>query len=181
MTDLPHAHRIRRACQTEPLADSVTLGYDARFLRRRVLDTATGASFLADLPETTSLDAGDAFELDDGRLIGVIAAQEPLIEVRGDLARLAWHIGNRHTPCRIEADRLLIRQDHVLAGMLTGLGAAIREVVEPFTPEGGAYGPGRTLGHDHGPDHAHPHVHHHASHTHDEEPEEDEGDPEVVR
>jgi urease accessory protein len=187
MTDLPPAHRIRRAGHGGTLADSVTLGYDARFLRRRMLDTAKGAAFLADLPETTSLDAGDAFELDDGRLIGVIAAEEPLIEVKGDLARLAWHIGNRHTPCQIEAGRLLICADHVLAAMLTGLGAQVREVVEPFTPEGGAYGPGRTLGHDHGPgehDHAHPHVHTHISHTTEEEPEEplaDEGGPEVFR
>ena len=194
MTDLPPAHRIRRAGHGGALADSVTLGYDARFLRRRMLDTAKGAAFLADLPETTSLDAGDAFELDDGRLIGVIAAEEPVLEVTGDLARFAWHIGNRHTPCQIEAGRLLIRADQVLAGMLEGLGATLRATEEPFTPEGGAYGHGRTLGHDTGPgghgpgepghDHPHPHVHHHVSHTTDDEPEEplaDEGGPEVFR
>jgi urease accessory protein len=79
------------------------------------------------------------------------------------LHRIAWHIGNRHTPCQIEADRLLIQRDHVIADMLRLIGAQVREVVEPFTPEGGAYGHGRTHGHDHS--HAHGPVAH--SHDHD--------------
>jgi urease accessory protein len=69
--------------------------------------------------------------------------------VTGDLTRLAWHIGNRHTPCQIEADHLVIRADHVLAAMLTGLGASVTPAKAPFTPEGGAYGHGRTMGHEH--------------------------------
>ena len=97
----------------------------------------------------------------------LVAAEEPLLEVTGaDLARIAWHIGNRHTPCQIEADRLLIQRDHVMADMLARIGAEVREVVEPFTPEGGAYGHGRTHGHDHGHSHGpgedHDHHHHHA-------------------
>jgi len=130
----------------------VTLTYEARFLRRKRLTTDVGEAFLVDLPKARSLDHGDAFELTDGRLIEVIAAPEPLLEITGDLARLAWHIGNRHTPCQIETDRLLIARDHVLGDMLARVGAHIREVVAPFTPEGGAYGHGRTLGHAH--DHA---------------------------
>ena len=79
-----------------------------------------------------------------------------------DLPRIAWHIGNRHTPCQIESDRLLIQRDHVIADMLRRIGAEVIEVIEPFTPEGGAYGHGRTHGHDHshshGPEgHAHSH------------------------
>ena len=66
-----------------------------------------------------------------------------------DLVRLAWHIGNRHTPCQIEADRLLIQQNHVMWDMLALLGATVKDVSEPFTPEGGAYGHGRTHGHRH--------------------------------
>ena len=81
------------------------------------------------------------------------------------LMRLAWHIGNRHTPCQIEAGRLLIREDHVLEAMLRQLGATVTKVREPFTPEGGAYGHGRTMGHDHG----HGHVHHHSSHRQGDE------------
>ena len=75
---------------------------------------------------------------EDRRLVAVRAAVEPLLEVRGDLARLAWHIGNRHAPARIEADRLLVRRDRVMAQMLEGLGAALAEIDGPFVPEGGA-------------------------------------------
>lgn len=128
----------------------ISLTYEARFLRRRKMRSDSGLYFLLDLPQTTSLDHGGAIRLEDGREIEVIAAPEPLIEVRGpDLPRLAWHIGNRHTPCQIEADRLLIQPDHVIREMLDKLGAGLRDVTEPFTPEGGAYGHGRTHSHAH--------------------------------
>ena len=129
--------------------DRVTLSYDARFLRRKVLTSEGGTQFLVDLSQTTSLNRGDAFKLEDGRLIEVVPAREDLLEITGDLTRLAWHIGNRHMPCQIEADRLLIQDDHVLRDMLEKLGADLRKVHEPFTPEGGAYGHGRTHGHAH--------------------------------
>ncbi len=181
MPDLSPARRV--LCRGDRLAvqvpaDRVTLGYDSRFLRRKRLTADSGATFLLDLPETISLDAGDCFVLDDGKLIEVVAAQEPVLVVTGDLPRLAWHIGNRHTPCQIEPGRLVIRRDHVLEEMLHQLGAGVSEAVEPFTPEGGAYGHGRTLGHDHGPEagHEQKHVHFHSSHTHPDEPEE-EPDP----
>jgi urease accessory protein len=77
------------------------------------------------------------------------------LAVSGDLARLAWHIGNRHTPCQVEKGRLLIRRDHVLEAMLRQLGAGVEAVIAPFRPEGGAYGHGRTMGHDHGHSHDH--------------------------
>lgn len=148
MTDLPPARKVVKS--SDRIAyDLVTLAYDERFLRRKRLVTAHDEGFLVDLAETVSLSHGDFLELDDGRLIKVMAAEEPLLVVTGDLARLAWHIGNRHTPCQVEADRLLIRQDHVLEAMLVQLGARIARSLEPFTPEGGAYGHGRTLGHSH--------------------------------
>ncbi|MBF9042672.1 urease accessory protein UreE [Rhodobacterales bacterium HKCCE4037] len=147
---LPSSRHIRRAGHWSDARDVVTLSYDDRFLRRKVLSTQDGSRFLVDLAHTTSLDHGDAFELDDGSLIEVNAATEPLLEVTGDdLVRLAWHIGNRHTPCQIEAGRLLIKRDHVIRDMLGKIGATLREVEEPFTPEGGAYGHGRTHSHDH--------------------------------
>jgi len=115
-----------------------------------VLTSDTGAKFLVDLEATTSLNNGDAFLLEDGRKIGVQPAAEALLEVTGDhILRLAWHIGNRHMPCQIEAGRLLIQRDHVIHEMLVKLGANLREVTEPFTPEGGAYGHGRTHSHAH--------------------------------
>lgn len=130
--------------------DSVTLTYDDRFLRRKVLTSDNGLRFLVDLGQTTSLNAGDAFVLSDGRHVGVRPAPEALLEVTGDdLVLLAWHIGNRHTPCQVEPARLLIQQDHVIRSMLTQLGATLRDIVEPFTPLGGAYGHGRTHSHAH--------------------------------
>lgn len=131
--------------------DRVTLAYEDRLIRRKRIVTDGGLAVLVDMPVAVGLDDGDALELEDGRLVAVRAAPEPLLEVRGDLARLAWHIGNRHAPARIEPDRLLIRRDRVLARMLEGLGAALRDVEGPFVPEGGAYGEGRVMGHSHGP------------------------------
>lgn len=159
MTGLPHTHEVlSRGGWQGPAADRVRLDYEGRFLRRRRLETEGGMAFLADLPQTVSLGPGDAFRLSDGRLVEIEAAVEPLLQITGpDLVRLAWHIGNRHTPCQIETGRLLIARDRVLADMLRGLGATLSEVAEPFRPEGGAYGHGRTLGHEHGRDHGHDH------------------------
>jgi urease accessory protein len=147
---LPVAQTLHRSGQWPRLATGrVVLGYDERFLRRKRLTMASGDAFLVDLAETTNLLAGDAFELSDGRLVEIAAAEEAVLVIRGDLVRLAWHIGNRHTPCQIGADHLVIRADHVLADMLRGLGATVTETLAPFTPEGGAYGLGRTMGHAH--------------------------------
>ncbi|WP_299691987.1 urease accessory protein UreE [uncultured Tateyamaria sp.] len=135
-------------------ADHLLLTYEDRFLRRKVLTLASGAQLLVDLPQTTSLEHGGALITTDSQEIEVQAAPEPLLEVTGgSLHRIAWHIGNRHTPCQIEETRLLIQRDHVMADMLGKIGATVREVTEPFTPEGGAYGHGRTHGHDHSHSH----------------------------
>ncbi len=147
---LPVAQTLYRSGDWPRLTTGrVVLGYEDRFLRRKRLTMASGEPFLVDLAETVNLLAGDAFGLDDGRLVEIAAAEEPVLVIRGDLVRLAWHIGNRHTPCQIEPDRLLIRADPVLADMLRGLGATVIEAQAPFTPEGGAYGLGRTMGHAH--------------------------------
>lgn len=147
---LPPSRQTRKPGHWSDAYDCVTLSYDDRFLRRKMLTTVQAETFLVDLTHTISLDHGAAFELEDGRLIGVVAAEEELLEVTGsDLTRLAWHIGNRHTPCQISPDRLLIQRDHVIREMLGKIGATVREVIEPFTPEGGAYGHGRTHGHSH--------------------------------
>jgi urease accessory protein len=154
MTELPIARELL-AHPPAQVADHVVLDYDQRLLRRRRLVTRGGVAFLADLTAVTNLDDHWGFRLDDGRAIGVEPAPEDLVEVTGDLARLAWHIGNRHTPCEIGANALRIRRDHVIEAMLTQLGARLRPVTGPFRPEGGAYGAGRTMGHDHDHDHHH--------------------------
>ena len=128
----------------------VTLNFEARFLRRKRLMTDCGKGFMVDLAGTVSLNEGDAFVLEDGRQIIIQAEIEAVVEIRHEtIARIAWHIGNRHTPCEIRSDHLVIRRDHVLEDLLIRLGANLVKVMAPFNPEGGAYGIGRTHGHDH--------------------------------
>lgn len=131
--------------------DIVVLAHDERHLRRKLLTLQHGDQLLVDLPEPVMLAHGDRLVLDDGRHAEVIAAEEALLEVRAAnaeaLTALAWHIGNRHLPAQIEADRILIERDHVIEAMLLGLGASVREVSEPFQPVRGAY-----HGHGHGDD-----------------------------
>lgn len=152
MTALPVAQQLDRSgAWSDPAADRVVLDYEARFLRRKRLQGLDGLAFVVDLEQTTSLDAGDALVLADGRRVEVVAAAEEVLEVRGpNLPRLAWHIGNRHTPCQMDGDALVIRRDPVIRHMLEHLGAEVTEAMRPFTPEGGAYGHGRTHSHEHG-------------------------------
>ena len=144
------AQHVETHIHTGDAADTVTLDYEARFLRRKRLVSDAGEPFLVELAETQSLNQGEGLRLDDGRIIAVMAAAEPLLAVRhGNLARIAWHVGNRHTPCQIADDHILIREDKVLQTMLEGLGASVTQVTAPFTPEGRAYGRGRTHDHEH--------------------------------
>jgi urease accessory protein len=139
-------------------ADSVVLGYDDRHRRRLAMKGTKGVAFVLDLPAAESLRGGDALVLEDGRLIEVVAAPEALLEIRGTdplhLARLAWHIGNRHVPAQLLARSLRIRRDHVIAEMAVQLGARVIEIEAPFEPEGGAYTVAphhhQHNGHDHG-------------------------------
>jgi urease accessory protein len=165
-------------------ADTVVLEFDDRHRRRLAMTGTRGLEFLLDLPETVALRGGDALLLEDGRLIEVVAAPEPLIELRGvdprQMVRLAWHLGNRHLPVQIAGKHLRIRRDHVIEEMVKGLGASVIEIEAPFDPEGGAYvsaGHHHQHSHDHdhhGHDHDHHHDHHHghdhghhAGHDHD--------------
>ncbi|WP_270936226.1 urease accessory protein UreE [Falsiroseomonas oryzae] len=147
--------------------DTVTVDFDDRFRRRRLYTAEGGLAFLLDLPEAQVLKDGDGLLLASGGFVRVRAAAEPLVEVTAKnpqhLLRLAWHLGNRHLPAQIDADRILIRDDHVIVAMLAGLGATTRAVQAPFNPEGGAYG-----GHAHTHAHGHGH-HHHQQHPHDDD------------
>ena len=146
----PRATALRRGRAGDALTGEVVLDHEARWLRRRTLAALDGTRLLVDLPETTRLRDGDVLVCEDGRLIAVRAEREALMAVTGPgLARLAWHVGNRHAACQVEDDRLLLRRDHVLRGMLEGLGAWVEDVDAPFEPEGGAYGHGPVHGHSH--------------------------------
>lgn len=147
--DLGVAGAVLEAGHGRVVAGRVVLDYEGRCLRRKRLVTADGAGFLVDLPQTVSLPEGAAFALEDGRVVEVVEAREQVLVITGDLPRLAWHIGNRHCPCELHADHLVIRADPVLQAMLEQLGAQITRSFAPFRPEGGAYGHGRTFGHSH--------------------------------
>ncbi|MGC1498070.1 MAG: urease accessory protein UreE [Sulfitobacter sp.] len=150
MTHLPIAQTLHRKGHWTGPATPCELDYTERFLRRKRLTMVTGEPFIVDLAQTTSLDDGDALELDTGVLVQITAGVEALYKVSGaDLVRLAWHVGNRHTPCQINEDHLLIQADPVIGHMLEHLGADVEPVTAPFTPEGGAYGHGRTHSHEH--------------------------------
>ena len=168
---------------TEAPADTVVLDFDDRHRRRLAMTGTRGLEFLLDLENAVALRGGDALVLEDGRLVEVVSAPEPLVEIRGadphHLIRVAWHLGNRHLPTQIMPKALRIRRDHVIEAMVKGLGARVVEIEAPFDPEGGAYaGTGHGDAHDHahhpgheGHDHAHDHGHHehgHDHHHHDE-------------
>ena len=135
---------------------TVTLVYADRCRRRVRLMDDRGVPFLLDLVRPARLADGDGLVLADGTIIRVIAKPEPLVEaVATDarhLARLAWHVGNRHVAAQIIDEKCLrIVHDSVLEQMLRGLGAETRAVTAPFHPEGGAYA-SLAMGHHHGHD-----------------------------
>jgi len=144
-----HSHSEAHA----ELAGIVTLDYDDRYRRRIALTCENGFEFLLDLPKVIELRDGDDLLLEDGRHVRVRAAAEPLMKATASdphhLIRTAWHVGNRHLPCEIHADHLILRYDHVIEGMLQQLGVDVERFDAPFNPEGGAYGQGRTHSHDH--------------------------------
>lgn len=156
------AHDIQTAGNwTGPAADTVVLDFDDRHRRRLAMTGVNGMAFLLDLAAAAALKDGDGLVLDDGRIVAVQAASEPLMEITcrdaAHLVQIAWHLGNRHLPTELFGDCLRIRQDHVIRDMLAQLGATVTDIQAPFNPEGGAYGHGRTHGHDHNHEHGHSH------------------------
>ena len=151
---------MRRACEVRPAGawneasaiDSIALDAHERHRRRIVLTAERGTQFLLDLPQAAALRDGDGLLLDDGGVVRVAGRPEALLEIRAasadDLARLAWHIGNRHVELQIAGNALRIRRDHVIEAMLVGLGARVTPIEAPFVPEAGAYAHD-----DHGNDH----------------------------
>ena len=141
--------------------DFVELPHDGRHRRRVTMRTEGDLVFLLDLLETTRLMHGDGLVLDDGRIIAVAAADEPMAEITATdahhLGRIAWHLGNRHLPTEILPGRLRIAPDPVIEEMVRGLGGTVHRTEARFEPEGGAY------------EHAAAHQRGHGEHQHDEQ------------
>jgi urease accessory protein len=161
MPTLQHAsiHRSAGQWPDDRAVGAVTLDFEARHRRRIRLTLDDGEAILLNLRRAVAMSDGDGLQLEDGRWVRVQASKERLVEIRhadpDQLARLAWHLGNRHLPTDISGPLLRIRPDHVIEAMLRGMGADLRTVVASFQPEGGAY-----AGHSHS-HHADEIKHHH--------------------
>ena len=147
MSELIRAVRVVTAAHFDGVPDdSIVLDYEHRHRRRLQLNSESGKSFLLDLKETVALLDSDVLQLDDGTSVAVKAKPERVADISAadnqHLARIAWHLGNRHLATQIFDGRLRIAYDHVIVDMLKGLGAAVEVIDAPFHPEGGAYAHG---------------------------------------
>ena len=159
----------------------VELDWDVRQKSRIAATDSTGRELNVFLPRGSVLRGGDVLVAEDGSLIRVKSAPQPVLVVTHcpdhgtpfDLLRAAYHLGNRHVPLELQPDRLLLEPDHVLADMLRAQHLIVTATTSAFEPEGGAYEPGAHAGHAHGHDHGHAHDHDHdhdhghAHHDHD--------------
>ncbi|HEY0857788.1 MAG TPA: urease accessory protein UreE [Albitalea sp.] len=133
-----------------PATVQLQLDFSYRTKSRLRAKLATGEEVGLFLPRGTILRGGQKLLGRDGRIVEVVAAPEDLLEARcADalaLARAAYHLGNRHVAVEVGADAagewLRIQADHVLEGMLAGLGATVKALCAPFEPEAGAYAHG---------------------------------------
>lgn len=129
-----------------PATERLELDFGYRTKSRLRARLSSGEEVGLFLPRGTVLRGGQKLAARDGRIIEVVAAPESLVEVRCsnpfELARAAYHLGNRHVAVELGDGFLRIRADHVLEGMLIGLGASVLPVRAPFEPEAGAYAPG---------------------------------------
>ena len=161
-------------------ASAVELDWDVRCKSRFDATDSSGRPFGVFLPRGTVVRGGDVLVAEDGSLIAVRAAPQPVLVVRHcadhgapfDLLRAAYHLGNRHVQLELQSERLLLERDHVLADMLRHMHLLVSDDELPFEPEAGAYAGGghSHAAHDHGHDHAHEHKHDHGSdhdHAHD--------------
>ncbi|TMJ32196.1 MAG: hypothetical protein E6G88_03675 [Alphaproteobacteria bacterium] len=130
--------------------------------RRRCRDSRSSAAVGA--PRRAAFRQRAPVRAEDGRLVEVVAEAEPLVEVRAvdaaALARIAFHLGDRHVPVQLFSNRIRLRRDHALESLIAALGGKCAKIEAPFDPEGGAYVE---------PAHAHPHAHDahsHGPHTH---------------
>jgi len=168
-------------------AATLELDWDTRSKSRFSATDSTGREVGVVLPRGTTLRGGDVLVAEDGTLLRVIAAAQPVLQVRHctdhgspfDLLRAAYHLGNRHVPLELQPALLQFEPDPVLADMLRRQHLIVTEAQAAFEPEGGAYAAGHGGGHSHG-GHGHGDDHHHGhgqghSHDHDHDHTHDHG------
>lgn len=169
---IPQGHGLARVLVRR--ASTVELDWDVRQKSRFAATDSAGRALGVFLPRGTLVRGGDVLVAEDGSLVRVLAAPQPVMCISHcpqhgtpfDLVRAAYHLGNRHVPIELQPDHLKIEPDHVLAGMLRAMHLVVAESSAPFEPEGGAYAAGHNA-----PAHAHRHGHHHGdthghSHSH---------------
>ena len=171
---MPRAISIVRAAerQASPAADTLILPQAQRQVQQGFVFGVKGTCVEFDFAEPVRLFTDDAVLLDGGALVEIVAEAEPMIEVRAPdlpaLARLAWHLGDRHVPVQVLERRLRLRRDPAIEEFLQKLGAKVVAIEAPFEPEGGAYavpaGGHEHHHHDHGHHDHHGHEHHHDHH-----------------
>jgi urease accessory protein len=177
---MPRATRVLRAAERRDTSavDTLILPHAQRQAQKGFLFGVKGTCVEIDFAEPVRLRTDDALVLDGGGLVEIVAEPEPLIEARAAdlpaLARLAWHLGDRHVPVQILERRLRLKADPAIEALLQSLGAKVVAISAPFEPEGGAYD---AAAGDHGHDHhhhdhelGHSHDHHandHHAHDHD--------------
>jgi urease accessory protein len=141
----------------------LVLPFELRQRSRLLATLEDGEEIGLTLPRGTVLRGGARLQASDGRVVEVVAAAEQVSIVHThdarELARAAYHLGNRHVPVQITADSIRYLHDHVLDDMLRGLGLSVANGLLPFEPEAGAYSPSQAHGHDHGHGHGHAHQH----------------------
>ncbi len=185
MVEIKSKLKTRHAAYKIEVKGRLELPFEMRQKSRFKAKLASGEEVGVMLPRGEVLRGGDLVTASDGRVIEIVSSPEDLLHVEAgsarDLARIAYHLGNRHVAVEVGDGYLRIAHDHVLDRMLEGLGAKVSHVAAPFEPESGAYsGVGHEHGaakihdhhhgqghdHGHGHDHEHDHGHHHHGHDH---------------
>ena len=176
MLEIKAKLKIARAAYKLEVKGQLKLPFDSRQKSRLRTKLASGEEVALMLPRGEILRGGDLVTASDGRVIEVLAEPEKLLHIESDaLAKVAYHLGNRHVPVQVGKDFLRIAEDHVLEEMVKKLGAKVSHVEAPFEPEAGAYAGGHhqhdEMGHggkihDHGHDHDHDHHDHDHDHKH---------------
>ena len=175
MVEIKHKLKIVRGAYKIEIKGQLELPFEMRQKSRFKAQLASGEEVGVMLPRGEILRGGDLVTTSDGRIIEVIAQPENVLHVECatavGLAKVAYHLGNRHVPVEVGDGYLRLGDDHVLERMLEGLGAKVGRTVAPFEPEARAYG---GAGHEHGSakihddhhDHDRAHDHAHCDHDH---------------